>query len=208
MIATLLQGISIGFAAGMTPGPLQIFLITETLQFGWRHAIWLVFSPLIVDGPIVALILLVLQQASDNLLRGISLFGGAFVLYLAWGLWKQLRRNEAPPEVSAETSESRGSVLRALRKALAITALSPGPWLFWGTAMGPIVIAAWRDAPPSALTLVLGFYGTFLGIMAVQVILFHQARRMGPHVVRRALWIGLVAMLAFAFSLWWRVLAG
>jgi threonine/homoserine/homoserine lactone efflux protein len=202
MIAMLAQGVSIGFAAGMTPGPLLVFLLAQTLQHGWRRAIWIILSPLISDGPIVALVLLVLQGASDDLLRLISLLGGAFILYIAWGLWRQIRAGDWALPLETEPASAAESVGAVLRKAAAINALGPGPWLFWSTAMGPTVIAAWRDGPPGAIGFVAAFYGAFLGVMAAQVIVFHQARRLGPQVVRAALWIGLAALLFFAASLW------
>ncbi len=222
MIALIAQGMGIGFSAGMTPGPLQVFLLTQTLQNGWRHAIWIIFSPLLSDGPIVALILLALQSASGGLLRAVSLVGGGFILYLAWGLWKQIRAGDFAPPVDAAhvptestPAEAAAAVLAvpitpwgALRRAVAINALGPGPWLFWGTTMGPTVILAWQESPPSAIGFVVAFYGVFLGVMAIQVILFHQARRLGPGVMRTALWIGLAAMLFFAAGLFWRGLTG
>jgi threonine/homoserine/homoserine lactone efflux protein len=213
MIALLLQGVSFGYAAGITPGPLQAFLLTQTLQRGWRHAIWIVLSPLFSDGPIVALILLVLRGASDGLLRVIGLIGGAFVLYIASGLFRQIRSGEFERVMVAGQGADAAAVpletpFTVLRKAIGINALGPGPWLFWSTAMGPVVIAAWRDAPPTAITFVLGFYITFLGIMAAQVVIFHQARRLGPKAIRVALWIGLAAMLLFAARLWWHALMG
>ncbi|GAB4574155.1 MAG: LysE family translocator [Anaerolineae bacterium] len=208
-MALLAQGIGFGYAAGVTPGPLQLFLVTQTLQFGWRHGIWLILAPLISDGPIVALVLLVLRQASDDLLRVIALVGGAFVLYIAWGLWGHLRRGmlEIVPEGVPVTDAAAGR-WEAVRRAAAINALGPGPWLFWGTAMGPMVIAAWREAPLSAVLFVAGFYGAFLAVMAAQVVLVHQARRLGTRAVRAALWIGLVALLVFALRLWGQALAG
>jgi threonine/homoserine/homoserine lactone efflux protein len=206
MFAAMLQGVNIGFAAGMTPGPLQAFLLTQTLRHGWRRAVWIVLSPLISDGPIVALILLVLQAASDGLLRAVGLLGGAFVLYLAWGLWGQIRRGEigGPTDEAPEA----GTTWAALRQAVVINALGPGPWLFWSMVMGPLVVSTWREAPINGIGVVVSFYGTFLLTMTVQVILFHQARRLGPQAIRVGLWIGLAAMVIFALSLWVNALGG
>lgn len=206
MFAVVLQGLGIGFAAGMTPGPLQAFLLTQTLRYGWRRAVWIVLSPLLSDGPIVALILLVLQTASDGLLRAVGLLGGAFVLYLAWGLWGQIRRGEIGGPTD-ETPEA-GTTWAALRQAVVINALGPGPWLFWGTVMGPLVTSAWRESSVSGIAVVVSFYGIFLLTMTAQVLLFHQARRLGPQAIRVGLWIGLGAMVLFALSLWWGALAG
>lgn len=207
MIAVLLQGVSIGFAAGMTPGPLQAFLLTQTLTHGWRRAMWIVLSPLLSDGPIVALILLVLQTASDSLLRVVGLIGGAFVLYLAWGLWGQIRRGEIG-QVTEGAAPEAPTPWAALRKAIVINAMGPGPWLFWSTVMGPLVVSSWRESPAYGIAVVVGFYGVFLLTMTVQVILFHQARRLGPKAIRVGLWIGLAAMILFALSLWRGALLG
>ena len=74
--------------------------------------------------------------------------------------------------------------------------------------MGPLVVSSWRESPASGIAVVVGFYGIFLLTMTVQVILFHQARRLGPQAIRVGLWIGLGAMILFALSLWWGALAG
>ncbi|MBN2471477.1 MAG: LysE family transporter [Anaerolineae bacterium] len=210
MIAMLLQGISYGYAAGITPGPLQTFLLMQTLQYGWRRAIWIVLGPLISDGPVVALILLVLQRASDDFLRVMGVVGGVFVLYIAWGLLRQLRSGELNivPEDSAAAGESVPAPWAAIRKAAAINVLGPGPWLFWGTAMGPLAISAWRESRPTAVLFVAGFYVTFLLVMVTQVLVVHQARRLGPRVVRVALWIGFTALVVFALRLFWGALGG
>jgi threonine/homoserine/homoserine lactone efflux protein len=36
MLLYLLQGITYGFAAAVQPGPLQTYLISQTLRNGWR----------------------------------------------------------------------------------------------------------------------------------------------------------------------------
>lgn len=210
MIALIVRGISIGFAAGMTPGPLQIFMLMHTLRHGARYALWLILAPLISDAPVVTIVLLVLGQASSDLLDAIGLLGGLFVLYIAWGLWQQLRSGIHLP--SAEAAET-DTVIRQpipvnLRKAVIINALGPGAWLFWGTVLGPLVIDAWRDTPTHAVLFVLGFYGMFLLTMAGLVILFHQARRLGAQAVKIGLWIGLMVLVGFGASLIWESLHG
>jgi threonine/homoserine/homoserine lactone efflux protein len=217
MFGWIAQGITFGYAAGVTPGPLQLFMLTQTLRFGWRHTIWLALSPLISDGPIVALILLVLQEASDGLLRAMSAVGGAFILYLAWGLYQQIRAGtfvqalmtgEIADADAAEPVPETESPWAGLRKAIAINALGPGPWLFWSTAMGPLAIEAWREAHVNAVGFVVGFYATFLLVMVGLILLFHQARRLGPRVVGGGLWVALGVMILFALQLWRGALFG
>lgn len=84
----LLQGISYGFAAAVQPGPLSTYLVSETLKSGWRRTLPAVFAPLLSDGPIAALMLLLLSRTPNRLLQLMSLPGGIFVLCLAFGAWE------------------------------------------------------------------------------------------------------------------------
>jgi threonine/homoserine/homoserine lactone efflux protein len=208
MMVLLLRGISIGFAAGVSPGPLQIFLIMQTLKQGARHGLWLILAPLISDAPIITIVLVLLGQASDNVLKAISFIGGVFVLYIAWGLWHQIRNGFALPSTDSTEQNDQHPIHTNLRKAVIINALGPGAWLFWGTVSGPIVVAAWRDAPQNAFSFVMGFYATFLLTMAALVLLFHQARRLGARAVNMGLWVGLVVMVLFGASLILQALDG
>lgn len=211
MFALIAQGISFGYAAGIMPGPFQAFIFSETLQRGWRHTIWLILAPLLSDGPVIAIVLLLLQGASDNLLRIISAVGGTFLLYLAYGLFGQIRRGDFAamlhPEDTTDNTPQRTQG-GTLRQGVIINVLGPGPWLFWGTAMGPILVDTWRASPINAVAFVLSFYLTFMVILAGMILLFHQVRRLGPGVLRSALLIGLVALVIFALRLWWGALVG
>jgi threonine/homoserine/homoserine lactone efflux protein len=62
MWAYLLQGIGYGFAAAVQPGPFQTYLISQTLSNGWRQTLPAALAPLISDGPIIILTLVVLSH--------------------------------------------------------------------------------------------------------------------------------------------------
>src|SRR5215216_4817245 len=72
----ILQGIGYGFAAGVQPGPLQTYIISQTLTKGWRRSLPAAFAPLISDGPIIAICLLVLSQVPLWLQRFLYIAGG------------------------------------------------------------------------------------------------------------------------------------
>ena len=55
----LLQGLALGFAAMAQPGPFMAYLVTQTITHGFRKTWIIAFAPLISDGPIIALALLV-----------------------------------------------------------------------------------------------------------------------------------------------------
>ena len=87
----LLQGIGFGFAAASQPGPFQTYLISQSISRGWRRTLPSALAPLLSDGPIIALCLLVLSQVPvwmEQVLYGVS---GVFILYLAWGALRAWR---------------------------------------------------------------------------------------------------------------------
>jgi threonine/homoserine/homoserine lactone efflux protein len=201
MLSFLLQGLTLGFAAGAQPGPFQAYLISQTLSQGWRRVWIAAFAPLLSDGPIVALVLLVLSQVPDWFQRVLQIVGGAFVLYLAWGAfkaWKSFTPDEETPPQSGPQS---------LLHAALMNALSPGPYLFWSLVIGPLIVTAWRESPSNALSVVIAFYCAMIGLNIGVVILFGQAARFGNQVRKAMLGFSALALAGFgAYQLWQGIL--
>lgn len=190
-------GIGYGFAAAVQPGPLQTYLISQALLKGWQRSLLSALAPLVSDGPIIALCLLVLSQVPVQLQRFLYIAGGLFVLYLAYGTyksWKNFDAELAPTEVS-----SRGSLL----KAALTNILAPGAYIFWTLVTGPILIRGWRETPLHGISLLLGFYVTMILSLAGIILLFSSARHLGPKVSRILLGISTIALLCFGlYQLW------
>jgi threonine/homoserine/homoserine lactone efflux protein len=198
----LLFGVSFAFAAAVQPGPLQAYLVARTLSHGWRRALPAAFSPLVSDGPIIVLALLVLSRMPPGFERGLRLAGGLFLLYLAWRAARTWRA-WTPGDVG------RGSSGReSLIGATVVNLLNPGPYLGWGLVMGPLLLKAWRESPAHGIALLAAFYATLVSGMIATVLLFAGARSLGPR-VNRAL-VGLSALALAAFGIWqlWMALGG
>ncbi|MCB9437088.1 MAG: hypothetical protein H6673_08880 [Anaerolineales bacterium] len=208
MIAALVQAISLGFTAGILPGPLQAFLFVQTLRHRATYARWLIFSPFLSDVPAIIIVLAILGQASDGLLRALSFVGGSFILFIAWGIWRQIRSGGFQLSVTEEATVEKPSVWSGIRQTAAINFFGPGPWLFWGTVTGPILIDLWRETPINGIGFMVGFYVTFIGVLLTEVMVFDQARRMGTQMVNVMLKVGLVVLIIFAGVLWWRAYSG
>ena len=197
MLTFLLQGLALGFAAGAQPGPFQTYLISQTLSQGWRRTWIATFAPLVSDGPIVALVLLVLSQVPDWFQRVLQIVGGVFVLYLAWGAYRAWQAFAPDSESSPQTGP------RSLLRAAMMNALSPGPYLFWSLAIGPLIVTTWRENPTNALAIVLAFYFAMIGLNFVVVLLFGQAARFGNQVRRAMLGLSVLALAGFGlYQLW------
>jgi threonine/homoserine/homoserine lactone efflux protein len=180
-----------------TPGPFQAFLLSQTIKNGWQRTLPAALAPLVSDGPIVALVLLVLTQTPDWFLSVLQILGGLFVLYLAWGAFLTVKSTGSSLEVSEEAAG------RNFLKATLMNALSPGPYLFWGLIAGPIVIEGWRRSPTLGLSFVVGFYLTLIGGFAAFIVLFGTASQLGPRVSKVLSGVAAVALLGFGvYQLW------
>ena len=197
MIVYFLQGATLGLSASATPGPFQAFLLSQTLKNGWRHTLPASLAPLLSDGPIILLVLLVLTQTPDTFLNILRVIGGLFILYLARGAVLAMRTTGSPLATPTE------AVHQNFFKAALMNALSPGPYIFWGVLAGPIALEAWRQSPALGVSFVLGFYGLLIGGFALFIILFATASQFGPKVTKTLLGVSAVALLVFGlYQLW------
>jgi threonine/homoserine/homoserine lactone efflux protein len=190
MLAYALQGITIGFSAGVTPGPLMAYFLSQTLKNGWKRTLPAAMAPLISDGPIILLVLLLLTRTPDWLLNSLRILGGGFILYLAWKSLPLLRDVQSIGQLTEEKPTS-------LRDAVTMNLLNPNPYLYWGTILGPILLEGWRRFPSWGLGFMAGFYGTMITCFMGLIFLFSAARQLGPGVVRALGFVAAVAMLGF-----------
>jgi len=203
----ILPAIAYGFTATSMPGPMQAYLLNITLNFGWRRGLLVILSPLIVDGPIILLTVFVLGQIPDWALQVIRVAGGLLLLWIAWGAWKQVRAG-ANFVVSEDKLEGQISNKKILGTAIAMNTVSPGPYLFWSTITGPLLLQALNTSIWAVLGLFLGFYGMFLGGMALLVIIFDRVGSISSNVTRYLLiasiglllWYGTGLILADALG--------
>lgn len=194
-LSYFLQGAALGFAAALTPGTFQTYLISESLSGGWQRGAPVGFAPLLSDLPIILLSLFLLNQVPESFLRIISLAGGAFALYLAWRLWLNWRNGADLPE--SETITSKGS----LRRGVIANFLTPGPYLFWTLVSGPILLTALRGSITFGAAFLLGFYGIMILSLLGIAVIFSQARRLGPQVVHILLLVSIIVLIIFAILL-------
>ena len=202
MSTYLILGMTYAFAAAVEPGPLQTYLISQTLSHGWRRTLPAAFSPLISDGPVIALVLLVLSRVPVWLAQGLRLAGGVFVLYLAWGAVQAWRRYDA--QDMAPAPSKRQSVLRAAR----VNLLNPNPYISWSLVLGPLLLKGWRETPAHGVALLAGFYGTMVLSLAGTIVLFAAARNLGPRVTRVLIGLSSVALACFGCYLLWSGVGG
>lgn len=178
MFFYFLQGAALALPATIMPGPFQAYLLSQALKNGWKRTLPAALAPLVTDGPIIALVLLVLTQMPQYFLDIIRIVGGLFILYLARGLFLELRH--AAPIASPSDNAARQSFINAA----VMNVLNPNPYIFWGVVSGPILLSGWREAPGLGISFLLGFYGTMVCGLAVLIMAFSTAGSMNPKINR------------------------
>jgi threonine/homoserine/homoserine lactone efflux protein len=205
MTAYLILGATYAFAAAVQPGPFQTYLISQTLTNGWRRTLPAALAPLISDGPIILLVLIVLNQVPAWLEQVLRLTGGIFLLYLAVGAFKAWRSYQGPQLATA------GSIRRSVLQAAGVNLLNPNPYLAWTLVMGPLLLKGWRETPTHGLALLIGFYVTMILSLAVIIGLFGGVKDLGPRIGRGFVAASAIALTGFGcYQLWTcaRVLLG
>jgi len=193
----ILQGIGYGLAAAAQPGPFQTYLISQTLLKGWRQTLPAALAPLVSDGPIIALCLLVLSQVPPWLQRFLYIAGGLFLLYLAYGAYKSWKNLDS--SVPAVETGAQQSVI----KAALINMLNPNPYIFWSLVTGPILVTGWREAPVYGIGFITGFYLTMIFGFSTLILVFGSARQLGPRVNRALLGVSAIALFCFGLIQLW-----
>ncbi len=200
----ILPAISLGLSAVSVPGPLQAYLLNVTLRYGWRRGIFVVLSPLVTDGPIILVTVFLLGQLDERIIQGIRVAGGLVLLWIAWGAWQQYRAGASyTAEVDSDDPRLGASVSpwRVLGTACAMNFVSPGPYLFWTTVTGPLLLEALEISPLAALGMLLSFYGTFIGGMVILVLVFNQMGQINQRVTNTILLLTIGLLLWFGTRL-------
>lgn len=198
MFDNILLGCGFAFAAGIQPGPLQAFLLTRVTERGWRSTLPAALAPVISDGPVALLVLLVLRQFPAGWDRILQMAGGILLLVLATGAFRRWRR----PAVEAPAT---GAAPRTLLQAVCINLVNPGPYLGWSLVLGPAFLAAWPDRPASAIALVISFYVIMVLVLGGTIFLFGASRLLGPRGRRLLLLFSTLALAALGV---WQLTAG
>ncbi|WP_239147514.1 LysE family translocator [Paractinoplanes tereljensis] len=189
-------GLAIGLAAGISPGPLMVLVITQTLRSGWRAGVLTAAAPLVSDAVVIAGVILVLSALPARALPIMGVIGGGYVIWSGLETWREARIGRM------ETGAEAGSALQALRRAATINVLSPHPWLTWATAMGPLTLTTWHRSPPAGAALVTGFYVSLIGAKALLAVLIAGGRnRLTDAGYRRSLQAGAILLAVAGLAL-------
>lgn len=199
MLAYIAQAIGFGFAAGTSLGPFTLYIISTTLTYSWRNGILVIFSPLLVDIPIILVMTFLLGQLPDWGVRLIQIAGGAYTLWLGWVTWHTVQKGD----ITFDTSkvDVPADSLQIMLRGLLMNALSPGPYIFWGTMTGPLLRKALDESLVHGAGFIASFYITFLSLLAMWVFAFERLRRVDQRFTKILLSISALVLAILGISL-------
>ena len=198
MLPYLIFGITYAFAAAIQPGPFQTFIISKTLENGWKRTLPAAFAPVLSDGPIIVLVLFILTNIPPLFLRFLQIGGGLFLLYLVYSSFRSFLNFEKLKKPEENKTDS------TLLKAVLVNIINPAPYIGWSLIMGPMFIKGYRESAINGIVLIAAFYITIVISQAGIILLFGLARNLGPKVTRITLGIASVGLAAFGVYLLWQ----
>lgn len=157
----VLAALALGFMAGLSPGPLSVIVIQQTIAHGFVSGAKASLAPILTDGPIILIALLLLIHFKENtpLIAFLSFVGG---IYLIWLASKVLHAGEI--NILSEKLPADGS----LRLAIKVNLLNPSPYIFWSTVGGAYILLG--SAPQALIFVVLSISALVLSKMLIAAI--------------------------------------
>lgn len=199
----MLVGLALGAAAGISPGPLLVLVVTSALRGGWLAGVMAACAPLLSDVVVVAGTLVVLSQLPEQAIGWLALVGAAFVAWTGWSTIRDSRYAVLETGAAAQRAEA----WQALWRAAVVNVLSPHPWVFWATVLGPLALTTWGSSSAQAIALVAAFYVAIVGAKVVIAIVVARGRHLlSDRVYRWALAVAgallVVAAVVLAVEFW------
>ena len=198
MLVYLIFGITYAFAAAIQPGPFQTFIISKTLENGWKKTLPAAFAPILSDGPIIVLVLFVLSKIPQELIRFLQIGGGLLLLYLAYSSFRSFLNFEKLKKPEENKTDN------TLLKAVLVNLLNPAPYIGWSLIMGPMFIKGYQEAAVNGIVLIASFYITIVLCQIGIIMLFGLARNLGSKVTRITLGIASAGLAVFGVYMLWQ----
>lgn len=167
MLYYFTYGISLGLAAGLSPGPVMALVISQTINHGRKEGIKVALALLVTDIPIILFTLLVLLYLQENnIIFGLlSVFGGFFLAYLSKDNFR-----------AAEKTPVMRFRLGSFRKGMLANLLSPAPYIFWLTIGTPVLLKGYEGSVIDPAMFLLAFYVCLVGSKVVVAYLVNKSR--------------------------------
>jgi threonine/homoserine/homoserine lactone efflux protein len=193
------QAAVIALSGAMAPGPYLTLTISRTVRVGPRSALLMLVGHALLEGALIIGFAFGLQTVLRHpvVIRGLSLAGGAFLLWMGFDLLRGAWSGSIAKDLEVAEGASRmGPVTEG-----ALVSLSNPYWLLWWVTIGAALVAQGLAMGPVG---VLAFYaGHQLGDVvwyAFVIIAIAKGRHLLPPRVYRGI-MGSLALFLLALGI-------
>lgn len=138
----------VGFSGASAPGPLMTLVLAQSSIGGWKKSLEIVSGHAILEGILIALLLLGFQTFLKNpiFLRTFSFIGSMFLIYSGITLFLSIIKNKIfSSSITDDPSRKVYSFNPSLILAGALTSLANPYWLLWWLTVGVSFITQAKD---------------------------------------------------------------
>jgi len=199
-LSVLIPAITFGLLAGLKPGPLGVFVIHQTMHRGLFSGFVASLGPIIADGPIIVLTLLLSDQLEriEWFAPLISLAGALYLLKLAYKIYSI--KSSVDPSIGKNGSGT------ALKSAVMISLLNPSVYLFWMTIGSSYII---NTSASMAMTFIVGaILSLCFTKFAVAFAIRELGQKFSPRFYAQLLRFLAVPLILFSFQLAYKAYQG
>lgn len=197
MIVIFLHALSLATIPLLAFGPFKIFVLSQSLQFGWRRSLPLALTPLVADIPVILLVWLVLRQLPENVINVLRVSGGLFFFYLAYVLYRNVRKMQISEEKIANAPS------RTFWQAAAAIWISPQVYINWTVIGVPALLDYSEESIWRGLAFLFFFYLLWIGGLSMQILLFGKAGMINEQANKYLVMIGSLLLIGFGlYQIW------
>ncbi|OIP53248.1 MAG: lysine transporter LysE [Helicobacteraceae bacterium CG2_30_36_10] len=192
MILSFLEGLVLGFGAAVPLGPINILIMNEAIK-RYKNGVAIGLGAMSADITYLSLILFSLMAYLKQpiILNTLSIFGGVFLLYLAYTIFKN---RDAKIDTSVQTIEKE-NIFKLYIKGYLLTFMNPYTIAFWLSLSGYITA---KELNPYSV--ILGLLSAILLWVSAMPYFVHKSRHKISQKMSYS--IALVSsVIMFAFSI-------
>lgn len=178
-----------GFSGAIMPGPVLTVTINESLRRGFKAGPLIMVGHALLELSLVLLLLLGFGTVLNiPLVQGlIGLIGGAFLIWMAYGMLKEAREKDLNLSLTASSSEK---TLHPVLLGVTTSASNPYWFLWWATVgMGSLMLAG-KNGIGGSVSFYLGHIASdFIWFSFVSGAVATGRRLLTSRVYRTILWV-------------------
>ena len=189
--ALIIAAITLGIIEGVKPGPLMAVVISETMIHNWKSGLKVALVPLITDGPVILLSVILYELLTINVIAQaiIGFLGSIILIWLGIDCFKKSKiKFDDTPKVS-----------HSLKKGIITNLTNPNMYLYWGLIGAPFLLDAYSTNKTYPFLFIGGFFAAFILLKMIIAILVDRSKNfLNTNGYKRLLQFSGIALFAFS----------